>query len=74
VKKKIAVALAVVSGVYLFIPEPTDVVPFIGWLDEGAALALLGWSLKTLGVTPGLVLAKLRGKPLLSTSTDTPAP
>ena len=32
-----------------------------GWLDEGAALALLGWSMKTLGVTPAAVLARLRG-------------
>ena len=39
-KRKLAVALAVVSGVYLFVPEPTDLVPFIGWLDEGLALAL----------------------------------
>lgn len=51
-KKKLAVLAAVVSGVYLFVPEPTDVFPFIGWLDEGAALAILGWSLRSLGVSP----------------------
>lgn len=60
-RKKLAVALAVVSGVYLFVPEPTDVLPIIGWLDEGAALALLGWSMKTLGVTPTAILARLKG-------------
>lgn len=60
-RKKLAVGLAVFSGVYLFVPEPTDVLPIIGWLDEGAALALLGWSMKTLGVTPSAMLARLRG-------------
>lgn len=60
-KKKIAIGLAVISGIYIFIPEPTDVVPFLGWLDEGAALAVLAWSLKTLGITPATILAKLKG-------------
>ena len=65
VKKKLAVALAVISGVYLFVPEPTDVIPFIGWLDEGVALALLGWSLRTLGVTPTAMFARFRGEKAL---------
>jgi hypothetical protein len=60
-RKKLAVGLAVVSGIYLFVPEPTDVLPIIGWLDEGAALALLAWSMKTLGVTPAAMLARIRG-------------
>ena len=64
-KKKFAVALAMFSGVYLFVPEPTDVVPFIGWLDEGVALAMLGWSLRTLGVTPTAMLARFRGEKAL---------
>jgi hypothetical protein len=59
-KKRLAVAAAVFSGVYLFVPEPTDVIPLVGWLDEGAALALLGWSLRTLGVTPRALLARRR--------------
>ena len=60
-KKKAALVLAVLSGVYLFIPEPTDLIPIVGWLDEGMALALLGWSMRTLGVTPGSILRRMRG-------------
>jgi hypothetical protein len=67
-RKKLAVGLAVVSGVYLFVPEPTDVLPIIGWLDEGAALALLGWSMKTLGVTPSAILARIKGQKALPAS------
>ena len=59
-KKKFAVLLAVVSGVYLFVPEPTDVFPIVGWLDEGAAFALLMWSMKTLGVTPTALMRRMR--------------
>ena len=69
-KKKVAVALAVVSGVYLFIPEPTDLIPVIGWLDEALALALLAWSLRTLGVTPSAMLAKMRARPSLASSPE----
>ena len=59
-KKKVALALAVFSGVYLFIPEPTDLIPIVGWLDEGLALVVLGWSLKTLGVTPMSMVRRMR--------------
>lgn len=68
-KKKLAVAVAVLSGVYLFVPEPTDVLPIIGWLDEGMALAMLGWALSTLGVTPARLFrgrARVVGAPELS--------
>lgn len=51
-KKQIAVLVAALSGIYLFVPEPTDLVPVLGWLDEGLALALFGWSMRTLGVNP----------------------
>ena len=49
-KRKVAAVVGAVSLVYLFVPEPTDLIPIIGWLDEGMAGALLLWSLKTLGV------------------------
>ncbi len=42
------VTLAVMSGIYIVVPEPTDLIPVLGWLEEG--LALLSWSLRTLGV------------------------
>jgi hypothetical protein len=49
-KKTLAVVLGALSLVYVFVPEPTDAFPIIGWLDEGLALAILGWSLRTLEV------------------------
>jgi hypothetical protein len=51
-KQQVAVVLGALSFVYLFVPEPTDVVPFIGWLDEGLAAAVLMWALRTLRVSP----------------------
>ena len=57
-KRGLAVVVAIVCGIYIFIPEPTDVIPVLGWLDEGLALALLGWSLKTLGVSPASILSR----------------
>lgn len=44
------IALALFSGVYIFIPEPTDVFPFFGWLDEGLAVVLLTTALAKLGI------------------------
>jgi hypothetical protein len=60
-KKKIALGLAVLSGAFLVIPEPANLTPIIGWLDEGMALALFAWSLKRLGVTPATVFRRFRG-------------
>jgi hypothetical protein len=51
-KKQIAVVVGALAFVYIFVPEPTDVVPLLGWLDEGMAGAVLVWALRTLGVTP----------------------
>lgn len=42
-------AVALVSGIYIFIPEVTDVVPVIGWLDEATALGILMYALKKMG-------------------------
>ena len=68
-KKKLALTVAVLSGVYLFVPEPTDVIPILGWLDEGLALAMLGWAMSTLGVSPAQRFrgrARVVGAPELS--------
>lgn len=42
--------VAVVSAVYVFIPEPTDVIPILGWLDEATALLIFSYALKKLNV------------------------
>jgi protein-S-isoprenylcysteine O-methyltransferase Ste14 len=63
VKRKFAVVVGALSLVYMFVPEPTDVIPVLGWLDEGVAGALLLWSMRTLGVSPGDILGRMRGKP-----------
>ena len=34
---KLLLIIAAVCLVYIFIPEPTDLIPGIGWLDEMAA-------------------------------------
>ncbi len=62
-KRKFAVVVGALSLVYMFVPEPTDVIPVLGWLDEGVAGALLLWSMRTLGVSPGDILGRMRGKP-----------
>ncbi|HEY1100977.1 MAG TPA: hypothetical protein VGF99_18710 [Myxococcota bacterium] len=61
-KKQLAVVVGAVSLVYMFVPEPTDLIPIIGWLDEGVAGALLLWSMKTLGVSPSSIMKKLTGR------------
>ena len=57
-KRKLAVVVGTLSFVYMFVPEPTDLVPILGWLDEGLAGALLLWSMKTLNVTPSDIFAR----------------
>lgn len=44
------IGVAVMSGIYIFVPEPSDVIPIIGWLDEGTAAALLTTALTKLGI------------------------
>lgn len=41
---------ALAAAVYVFIPEPTDVIPILGWLDEATAIALLTYALKQLDI------------------------
>ena len=45
-KRYFWIAVAAFSGIYIFIPEFTDIVPIIGWLDEAAAFALMNYALK----------------------------
>ncbi len=64
-KKKLAAVVGAVSFIYLFVPEPTDLIPIVGWLDEGMAGALLLWAMKTLGVTPSALMGRIRATPQL---------
>lgn len=49
-KKIFWIITALAAGVYVFIPEPTDVIPILGWLDEATAIALLAYALKQLDI------------------------
>jgi hypothetical protein len=51
-KRQFAMIVAALSAVYMFVPEPTDLIPILGWLDEGVAAMMLMWALKTLRVAP----------------------
>ncbi len=58
-KRRFAAITGIVSFIYLFVPEPTDLVPIIGWLDEGVAGMMLLWSLRTLGLDPKVLAKRL---------------
>lgn len=49
-KKIFWIIIALVSAVYVFIPEPTDLIPFFGWLDEATAIAVSTYALKQLDI------------------------
>ena len=49
-KKIFWITTAILSAVYILIPEPTDLIPIIGWLDEATALAILSYALKQLDI------------------------
>lgn len=53
-------AVALFMGVYIFVPEPTDLFPPLGWLDEGLAVMILTYALEKLGVRIPLLDAFLR--------------
>jgi len=54
--RKVAVSfLGLLSLIWLFIPEPTDAVPVLGWLDEGLAAGILLACLNYLGVPVGKI-------------------
>lgn len=44
------IAIAIVSFVYIFIPEPTDAIPLLGWLDEGVAALICSFALEKIGI------------------------
>lgn len=50
-KKLFWISIATFSAIYIFIPEPTDLVPIIGWLDEATAFTILMYALNKLGIT-----------------------
>ncbi len=62
-KKKFAVVVGALSLVYIFVPDPTDVIPVLGWIDEGMAAAALLWALRTLGVTPSSLWGRFQNQP-----------
>jgi hypothetical protein len=49
-KRKFWIIVAALSVIYIFIPEPTDVIPIVGWLDEASAFAILTYALKQLDI------------------------
>ena len=49
-KKPFWTIVAILSAIYIITPEPSDLIPIIGWLDEATALAILNFALKQLGI------------------------
>lgn len=49
------IGVAIVCGVYIFIPEFTDVIPFIGWLDEVTAGGIVLFALRKAGLRIPLI-------------------
>ncbi|MCR9143081.1 MAG: hypothetical protein NXI24_12580 [bacterium] len=53
--KVLWVVVAIVCGVYIFIPEFTDAIPLIGWLDEATAAGIVLLALQKLRVRIPLI-------------------
>ncbi len=52
--KKVAVSfVGLLSLAWIFVPDPTDVVPVLGWLDEAAAAGIFLACLNYLGIPVG---------------------
>jgi uncharacterized membrane protein YkvA (DUF1232 family) len=49
-KKWFYIIVSIIMGIYVFIPEFTDVFPIIGWIDEGIAILILTYALNRLGI------------------------
>lgn len=47
-KRNFWIIVAALSTIYIFIPEPTDAIPIVGWIDEASAFAILSFALKQL--------------------------
>ena len=59
-KRIVWILTAILSFVWIFIPEFTDLIPFWGWLDEGAALMLFLTALAELGINVPVIAPLLR--------------
>lgn len=49
------IIVALICGVYIFIPEFTDVIPVIGWLDEATAAGIVLYALGKLRIRIPLI-------------------
>ncbi|MEQ8349929.1 MAG: hypothetical protein RH862_00495 [Leptospiraceae bacterium] len=56
------IVVAVLSGAYILYPEPSDLFPIIGWLDEGLAAVFLTTALGKLGIRIPILDAFIRRK------------
>ena len=61
-KKVFWVATAVFSGIYIFMPEPTDLIPILGWLDEATAFTIFMYALRQLDVNIPNIFKKKANK------------
>lgn len=55
VSKILWIVVAVLCGVYIFIPEFTDAIPIIGWLDEATAAGVVLLALRKLRIRIPLI-------------------
>lgn len=49
-KKNFWFIVAVASFAYTIFPEPSDLIPFVGWIDEGVAISIFWYALTQLGI------------------------
>ncbi|HBS04125.1 MAG TPA: hypothetical protein DEA96_04105 [Leptospiraceae bacterium] len=61
-QKIVWIIVAILSGVYIVIPEATDFFPVVGWLDEGLAAVILTTALGKLGIRIPFLDALMRRK------------
>lgn len=50
IQRIIWIIVALFCGFWIVFPEPTDVIPILGWLDEGLAAGILLTALARLGI------------------------